>query len=149
MLELQFIDSIHRVAADEWNAVAGDDYPFLQHTFLAALEDSGATTAETGWLPQHLVIREGGVLCGLLPLYIKSHSYGEYVFDWAWADAYRRHGLEYYPKLLSAIPFTPATGPRLCLRDDLEADALYIVTLVSAPRRTAGCLLSPRSIPRC
>ncbi|MEE2653921.1 MAG: GNAT family N-acetyltransferase [Spongiibacter marinus] len=135
MLELQFIDSIHRVAADEWNAVAGDDYPFLQHTFLAALEDSGATTAETGWLPQHLVIREGGVLCGLLPLYIKSHSYGEYVFDWAWADAYRRHGLEYYPKLLSAIPFTPATGPRLCLRDDLEADALYSVAVEQLQRR--------------
>lgn len=135
MLELQFIDSIHRVAADEWNAVAGDDYPFLQHTFLAALEDSGATTAETGWLPQHLVIREGGVLCGLLPLYIKSHSYGEYVFDWAWADAYRRHGLEYYPKLLSAIPFTPATGPRLCLRDDLEADALYTVVVEQLQRR--------------
>ncbi|WP_374972488.1 GNAT family N-acetyltransferase [Spongiibacter marinus] len=135
MLELQFIDSIHRVAADEWNAVAGDDYPFLQHTFLAALEDSGATTAETGWLPQHLVIREGGVLCGLLPLYIKSHSYGEYVFDWAWADAYRRHGLEYYPKLLSAIPFTPATGPRLCLRDDLEADALYSVVVEQLQRR--------------
>jgi predicted N-acyltransferase len=135
MLELQFIDSIHRVAAEEWDAVAGDDYPFLQHTFLAALEDSGATTAETGWLPQHLVIREGGVLCGLLPLYIKSHSYGEYVFDWAWADAYRRHGLEYYPKLLSAIPFTPATGPRLCLRDDLEADALYTVVAEQLQRR--------------
>ena len=135
MLELQFIDSIHRVAAEEWDAVAGDDYPFLQHTFLAALEDSGATTAETGWLPQHLVIREGGVLCGLLPLYIKSHSYGEYVFDWAWADAYRRHGLEYYPKLLSAIPFTPATGPRLCLRDDLEADALYTVVVEQLQRR--------------
>jgi hypothetical protein len=135
MLELQFIDSIHRVAAEEWDAVAGDDYPFLQHAFLAALEDSGATTAETGWLPQHLVIREGGVLCGLLPLYIKSHSYGEYVFDWAWADAYRRHGLEYYPKLLSAIPFTPATGPRLCLRDDLEADALYTVVVEQLQRR--------------
>ncbi|WP_036256909.1 GNAT family N-acetyltransferase [Spongiibacter marinus] len=135
MLELQFIDSIHRVAAEEWDAVAGDDYPFLQHTFLAALEDSGATTAETGWLPQHLVIREGGVLCGLLPLYIKSHSYGEYVFDWAWADAYRRHGLEYYPKLLSAIPFTPATGPRLCLRDDLKADALYTVVVEQLQRR--------------
>ncbi|MGB1457157.1 GNAT family N-acetyltransferase, partial [Spongiibacter marinus] len=91
--------------------------------------------AETGWLPQHLVIREGGVLCGLLPLYIKSHSYGEYVFDWAWADAYRRHGLEYYPKLLSAIPFTPATGPRLCLRDDLEADALYSVVVEQMQRR--------------
>lgn len=135
MLELQFIDSIHRVAAEEWDAVAGDDYPFLQHTFLAALEDSGATTAETGWLPQHLVIREGGVLCGLLPLYIKSHSYGEYVFDWAWADAYRRHGLEYYPKLLSAIPFTPATGPRMCLRDDLEADTLYTVVVEQLQRR--------------
>lgn len=135
MLELQFIDSIHRVAAEEWDAVAGDDYPFLQHAFLAALEDSGATTAETGWLPQHLVIREGGALCGLLPLYIKSHSYGEYVFDWAWADAYRRHGLEYYPKLLSAIPFTPATGPRLCLRDHLEADALYTAVVEQLQRR--------------
>lgn len=136
MLEMQFIDSIHRVAEQEWDGIAGDDYPFLRHVFLAALEDSGASTAQAGWQPQHLIIREQGQLCGLLPLYIKSHSYGEYVFDWAWADAYHRHGLDYYPKLLSAIPFTPATGPRLCLRDDMD-EMVLIPEVLSQLRRRA------------
>lgn len=89
------------------------DYPFLQQQFLDALEDSGSVCQRTGWTPRHLrVFRDGGEIA-FMPLYLKSHSWGEYVFDWAWADAYRRHGLNYYPKLVSAIPFTPATGPRI------------------------------------
>jgi len=88
--------------------VAG--YPFLAAEFLAALEDSGSVTAATGWTPRHLAARPGRPF---MPLYVKTHSYGEYVFDWAWADAYHRNGLAYYPKLVTAIPFSPVTGPRL------------------------------------
>lgn len=85
-------------------------YPFLTTEFLAALEDSGSVTAATGWTPQHLPARDKQPF---MPLYVKTHSYGEYVFDWAWADAYHRNGLSYYPKLVTAIPFSPVTGPRL------------------------------------
>lgn len=122
VLELSFIANIREVEAADWDALAGSDYPFLRHSFLQALEDSGAACAESGWQPQHLLLHEAGQLCGLMPLYIKSHSYGEYVFDWSWANAYERYGHDYYPKLLTAIPFTPATGPRLVLRDDLDRD---------------------------
>lgn len=87
--------------------------PFVRHEFLHALERTGCVGGRSGWLPQHLLLRRDGQLRAALPLYIKHHSYGEYVFDWAWADAYARHGLRYYPKLLTAIPFTPVTGARL------------------------------------
>jgi len=88
-------------------------YPFLTPAFLDALEHSGSVGPGSGWQPQHLRIIDGDGEQAFMPLYLKSHSWGEYVFDWSWADAYRRHGLDYYPKLLSAIPFTPATGPRI------------------------------------
>jgi predicted N-acyltransferase len=105
-------DSIASIAPAEWNRVA-DEHPLLRHEFLTALHDTGCASAKTGWAPQYLIAREDGRFAGAMPLYLKSHSYGEYVFDWAWADAYQRHGLTYYPKLLSAIPFTPVTGGRL------------------------------------
>jgi len=91
--------------------------PFLSYAFLHALHESGSAAPQTGWLPQFIALYDGASLAAALPLYVKNHSYGEYVFDWAWADAYQRHGLDYYPKLLSAIPFTPVTGPRLLARD--------------------------------
>ena len=100
------------IDAATWNALAGD-YPFLSHAFLAALHDSGCASAETGWTPRYLTAWSGDALVGALPLYQKAHSYGEYVFDWGWADAYRRHGRRYYPKLVAAVPFTPVTGPRV------------------------------------
>lgn len=101
----------------EWDACAGPDNPFLSHDFLASLEESGSVRAETGWLPQHLLLRgEDGRLQGAMPLYLKGHSQGEYVFDYAWAHAYENAGGEYYPKLLSAVPFTPVPGPRLLTR---------------------------------
>ena len=106
--------------AAQWNALV-DVQPsasaFVRHEYLAALHESGSAVPATGWEPQWLTVHAGGTLVGACPLYLKSHSYGEYVFDWAWADAYRRHGLRYYPKLLVAVPFTPVPGPRLLARD--------------------------------
>ncbi|MFU8764370.1 MAG: GNAT family N-acetyltransferase [Haliea sp.] len=133
----EFIDSLTAVSAAEWDAVAGTDYPFLRHAFLRGMEETACTTAATGWQPCHLLLRQGGKLVALLPLYLKSHSYGEYVFDWSWADAWQRSGLSYYPKLVSAIPFTPATGPRLCLAPGLDADAMWEYAL-DAIRRFAA-----------
>ena len=93
--------------------------PFTDHRFLQALEKTGCTTSETGWQPLPIAIHDDlGTLTGAAALYAKGHSYGEYVFDWAWAEAYQRHGLRYYPKLLCAVPFTPATGPRLLIAPD-------------------------------
>jgi predicted N-acyltransferase len=113
------ITAISDVPAAQWDACAGAGDPFICHAFLKALEDSGSVSSETGWQPQHLVIEdEGGELLACAPLYAKGHSYGEYVFDWGWADAYQRAGGRYYPKLLSAVPFTPVTGRRLLVRPD-------------------------------
>lgn len=115
-MQVRFIKCIADISASEWNAIAGDNYPFLRHEFLHALEASGSVAAARGWQPQHLLVEQNGELMAVLPLYVKSHSYGEYVFDHSWAQAYQRHGLLYYPKLLSAIPFTPASGARLSHR---------------------------------
>lgn len=109
---IEVCTSIASLAQNEWNALAGDD-PFLRHEYLDTLHATGCASTETGWTPQYLVLRENGALTGAMPLYLKMHSYGEYVFDWAWADAYQRHGLHYYPKLLNAVPFTPVGGRRL------------------------------------
>jgi predicted N-acyltransferase len=106
-------------AASAWNALlarAGGS-PFMRHEYLAALHDSGSATRETGWLPQFLTLWRGDEMHAACPLYLKSHSYGEYVFDWAWANAYEQHDLRYYPKALTAVPFTPVPGPRLLARD--------------------------------
>ncbi|MBH8578974.1 GNAT family N-acetyltransferase [Bisbaumannia pacifica] len=119
-LRVQSLAAIDEVAAPHWNALVGDDYPFLRHEFLAALEASGAVSTATGWTPRHLCLWQGEQLVGALPLYHKSHSRGEYVFDWGWADAWERAGGRYYPKALSAIPFTPAPGPRLLLASHID-----------------------------
>jgi len=128
----RILRAVSEAPAEQWNALAGD-HPFLRHEFLATLEETGCVTTETGWTPCHVSLWEGGRLTGFMPLYLKTHSYGEYVFDWSWADAYRRHGLDYYPKLLSAIPFTPATGPRL-----VAATAARRRTLLDAAFDLAG-----------
>lgn len=129
-MKLQVASSLSGVAPEAWNRLAGDD-PFLQHAFLHALHETGCACPETGWAPQYLLLETGGELAGAMPLYLKGHSYGEYVFDWSWADAYHRHGINYYPKLLSAIPFTPVVGSRLLAqkpehRDRLVAGALEL-----------------------
>ncbi|WP_151446567.1 GNAT family N-acetyltransferase [Lacisediminimonas profundi] len=106
-----------QVAWDSLVSAQAERNPFLSFAFLHALHESGSACKDTGWTPQYLTLWESDSLAAALPLYVKDHSYGEYVFDWAWADAYQRNGLEYYPKLLSAIPFTPVTGARLLARD--------------------------------
>ena len=108
------------IDADQWNALLDLQAcatPFMRHEYLLAMHRSGSAGGDTGWLPQFLGVTEGDTLVAACPLYLKSHSYGEYVFDWAWADAYQRHGLSYYPKLLGAVPFTPVPGTRLLSRD--------------------------------
>ena len=119
LITIKVINSIDQVDAVEWNACAGSENPFVSHAFLNALEQSGAVHAESGWAPHHLImVDQTNRLYGAAPLYLKSHSQGEYVFDHGWADAYERAGGRYYPKLISAVPFTPVTGPRLLVRPD-------------------------------
>lgn len=130
-LTLKVISGLDQVSADVWDACAGDANPFVSHVFLKTLEDSGAVTSENGWLPQHLVLEDGqGRIVGAAPCYVKSHSYGEYVFDWGWADAFERAGGTYYPKLQVAVPFTPVTGPRLLVKAD--QDGPYIRRILAA-----------------
>ncbi|MEO8849565.1 MAG: GNAT family N-acetyltransferase [Casimicrobiaceae bacterium] len=121
------------IDAGAWNALAGDQ-PLLSHAFLSALHESGCASAASGWHPCYLSAWHGDALVGAMPLYAKSHSYGEYVFDWAWADAYRRHRRRYYPKLVCAVPFTPVTGMRLIAADDGVRRTL----LAHALRRASG-----------
>jgi len=137
-ITLEAVSSVSQIAADEWDACANpvsaaascpggsqDGFkspynPFVTHAFFSALEASGSATARTGWGPRHLLARQDGIIAGIVPCYLKSHSQGEYVFDRGWADAYERAGGSYYPKLQASVPFTPATGPRLLIRDDVD-----------------------------
>ena len=121
------LSEIGQVAWDGLLAQQEEANPFLSYAFLHALHESGSASPESGWQPQYIALYDGDTLAAALPLYVKGHSYGEYVFDWAWADAYGRHGLDYYPKLLSAVPFTPVAGPRLLAVDDAARAALIAV----------------------
>ncbi|HTR16489.1 MAG TPA: GNAT family N-acetyltransferase [Acetobacteraceae bacterium] len=118
-LALTLHGSIHEIGAAEWDACAGADNPFVSHAFLAALEDSGSATARTGWLPRHAALRDDAErLLAAAPMYVKSHSYGEYVFDHGWANAFESAGGSYYPKLQVAVPFSPVPGPRLLIHPE-------------------------------
>jgi predicted N-acyltransferase len=109
----KIVQRISAISAAEWDACAGPDTPPVGHAFLTAMEESGSATEKTGWLPHHVAIEDAdGRLIGCAPCYVKSHSYGEYVFDWGWAEAFERAGGSYYPKLQVSVPFTPVTGPR-------------------------------------
>ncbi|MEO0369618.1 MAG: peptidogalycan biosysnthesis protein, partial [Pseudomonadota bacterium] len=112
--------ALSEVDKDNWDSLVPDDHAFLKYDFLALLESSGCVSADRGWIPSHFAAYSDGRLVGAMPCYRKSHSYGEYIFDWAWADAYYRNGADYYPKLSNAIPFTPATGPRLLICPDVD-----------------------------
>ena len=111
-----------------WNTLAGDS-PFVQHAFLHALETTGCVGSDIGWEPVHLALFRNGQLEAAMPLYVKHHSWGEFVFDWAWADAYRRHGLNYYPKLVCCVPFSPVPGPRLLAKNDADRATLIQAAL--------------------
>jgi predicted N-acyltransferase len=112
----RILSEFSRIDAADWERLDHHDNPFVSHAFLGALESSGALDARLGWTPCHLALYEGDELVAFAPSYVKSNSHGEFVFDWAWADAYQRHGLSYYPKLLTAVPYSPVTGPRLLTR---------------------------------
>src|SRR5699024_7643221 len=125
MYHIRRSEQIDSVDAASWNALHGNRQPFVQHGFLAALEASGSVSAERGWQPLHaLLYDDDETLIAAAPLYAKQHSFGEFVFDFAWANAYQQLGLRYYPKLVNAVPFTPVVGPRLLARDDAPRDAL-------------------------
>jgi predicted N-acyltransferase len=123
-LKARFISAISDIPAERWDRLFDGDYPFIRHAFLRALEDSGCVSAETGWHPQHLLLTDGETTIAAMPLYLKSHSYGEFVFDWGWAEAYSRHGLKYYPKLLTAIPFSPVAGPRIGIVEGVDEEII-------------------------
>jgi len=139
------VDSMEQVPADAWNALTGAQIPFLRHEFLSALERHRCVGDASGWIPQHLLLYDAdNRLIAAVPQYLKYNSYGELVFDWAWADAYRRSGLHYYPKLVVAIPYTPATGPRLLIAPgvdhDLVADKLVALLIEHTQRQQLSSL---------
>ena len=123
-LTLTLHPHVDEIAAAEWDACAGPGNPFVSHAFLSALEDSGSANARTGWMPQHAALRDGDRIVAVAPMYAKSHSYGEYVFDHSWANAFERGGGSYYPKLQVAVPFSPVPGPRLLAREGIGVEAM-------------------------
>ncbi len=139
-MKVTVLESIADIDGADWDALAGDAYPFLRHAFLSLAESTGSVTPDAGWTPRHLVLEDGGQLRAVMPLYEKTHSWGEFVFDWAWAQAYERAGFDYYPKLVSAVPFTPAPSPRFLRADpdDSAAAALLIDAAIDLAHDT-GC----------
>ncbi|ESS67312.1 hypothetical protein MGMO_168c00040 [Methyloglobulus morosus KoM1] len=119
-MEIKQITAIDQVDSQAWNALAGDGYPFIRHEFLLALEESGCVSRQTGWQPLHLLVWENAELVAGMPLYLKGHSRGEYVFDHQWVYAYGQNGGDYYPKWLTAIPFTPCQGVRIAVKDPTD-----------------------------
>ncbi len=117
-MQARLVESIGEIAAADWDALSGGDNPFVTHAFLSSLESHGCIAAYSGWYPRHLALYQGERLVGAVPMYLKSHSYGEFVFDFAWSRLHESHGLDYYPKLLVAVPLTPVVGPRLLASDD-------------------------------
>ena len=136
---LRVLESLEGVDPAQWNALTAGN-PTLAYAFLDSLHRTRCAASASGWAPSYLCLWEDNALVGAAPLYAKSHSYGEYVFDWAWADAYERHGIAYYPKLLCAVPFTPATGPRLLARDQATRDRLASALLDTAKASSVSSL---------
>ena len=119
-MDIQFYFSMKEISAGAWNALWPTEYPFTQHGFLSALEESSSVNGESGWQSLFICAQDNDRLIAAMPLYLKMHSYGEYVFDWSWAGAYEQAGLNYYPKLINAIPFTPSTGQRIGFLPELD-----------------------------
>jgi hypothetical protein len=134
-MQIRFSNRIQDIPASDWNAVAGTDHPFTRHEFLVALERHDCVGERFGWLPCHILAEDlPGRLAGAVPCYLKNNSYGEFVFDWAWADAYQRVGMPYYPKLVASIPYTPVTGARLLVRPDADR-AVVTTSLIQGMHR--------------
>ena len=136
---IQILERLADVDPIAWNALAGNN-PFLRYEFLNNLETTGCVCAETGWEPRHVLLWREEQLAGAMPLYLKHHSYGEYIFDWAWADAYQRHGLNFYPKLSSAIPFTPVSGARLLSDNHADREKLFNAAMTLAKKLQVSSL---------
>lgn len=143
--EFRLHGSIAEISPSDWNALAGTQ-PFIHHEFLAALERSGCIGKGTGWTPMHAALWQEGALVAAMPLYAKQHSWGEYVFDWAWANAFEQHGLRYYPKLLCAVPFSPVPGARILARDNTLRRTLLaqVIQTVQDARLSSFHLLFPQ-----
>lgn len=138
-MRTRVLASINDIQNQQWDALLPDSNPFIRHAFLAALEDSGCASIGTGWQPMHVLCEESdGQIIGAMPLYLKSNSYGEFVFDFSWANAYQQAGLRYYPKLVSAIPFTPATGPRLLMGPGNSFRDTVVEALLDTARELAS-----------
>jgi len=140
-ITFDFIDQIDAVSADQWQALVSTDNPFVSYDYLQTLETSGATGPHTGWLPHYLIARDSNhQLRAAVPLFIKDDSWGEFVFDFAWADAYHRHGVPYYPKLVTAVPYTPVPGPRFFCRPH-ERDTLLplLIDAIQAEAEKLEC----------
>ena len=132
-LETQICHSMSEIPASQWNSLVGTDLPFLKHEYLSALENNQAVGKEFGWIPQYLTVWQKNktekILVGAVPMYLKYNSYGEFVFDWAWADAYKRSGLEYYPKLVIATPYNPVTGHRLLVNSSFDKTEISTILI--------------------
>ena len=132
-MQVKLIHHLDEISPAAWNALEGGiDNPFLRHEFLAGLERHDCVGEHWGWLPHHLALYDGTRLVGAVPMYLKYNSYGELVFDWAWADAYQRAGLRYYPKLVVAVPYSPVTGPRLLIANDIDREQVANTLIAQA-----------------
>ncbi|MCF8467200.1 MAG: GNAT family N-acetyltransferase [Sneathiella sp.] len=139
---IKTLQSISEISEDDWNACLTTDHPFVTHQFLKALEDSGSVSANSGWMPYHLLLELEGRIAGVTPMYVKGHSQGEYVFDHSWAHAYERAGGKYYPKLQLSVPFSPVTGPRLLVPNGPERAARQHMLLQGAKQVASNLNLS-------
>lgn len=127
-MKISQINHIKEVSREDWNTIAGSGYPFIRYEFLHALEESACVCEATGWTPQHCLVYDKDELIAFMPMYVKTHSHGEYIFDFEWANAYHHHGLSYYPKWLTAIPFTPCEGKRFFVKAGV--DKATIINLI-------------------
>ena len=134
-LRIDFVESIEEIGSEIWNGLAGIDNPFTRYEFLHSLESTGCTTDDSGWKPYHILVTERDVetqsghrAIAAMPLYLKNNSWGEYVFDWSWAEAYTRHGMNYFPKFVTSIPFTPSVGTRILIKEGI--DKLAVARLI-------------------
>lgn len=132
-MRVGLVDAVEGVGPEAWRPLEAPDFPFFDYEFLDALEKSGSVGRGSGWSPDHLVCEREGRLVGAMPLYLKTDSYGEYVFDWEWAHAYHQNGVPYYPKLVAAVPFTPATGPKVLVAPGADR-RVVTSTLLDAAR---------------